>query len=78
MWKRCNGVADCDSNFDEINCNLILIDERLYQKVYPPNEVDGSETKVNVSLSIVSIGNFQELDMTFGVKFLIQLKWYAV
>ncbi len=77
MGKRCNGVADCHSNFDEINCSLILIDYDLYQKEFPPNERDGSETKVTIDVTIFSIGNFQELDMTFGIKFLIQLQWYG-
>ena len=77
MEKRCNGVVDSDYSFDELNCSMVLIDNYLYQKEYPPHEKDGSETKVNISVTIFSIGSFQELDMSFGIKLLIQLQWYV-
>ena len=76
MAKRCDGVTDCEFNFDESNCNLVYINNNTYQKEYPPFQSDGSEINVTISVDIISIGNFDEIGMTFIVKFSILLEWY--
>ena len=75
MEKRCNGVADCVYNFDENNCEMVRIDYSLYHKEYPSLQMDGTETIVTISMDILSIGSFEEIAMTFTVKFLIHLHW---
>jgi len=77
MPKRCNGVADCDFNFDERDCNLVYLNNNTYQKEYPPLQSDGYGINISVNVDILSIGNFEEIGMTFTVKFSILLEWYA-
>ena len=45
-----------------------------YRKEYPPiNSAENPRTEVFVNITIMSVGPFKELDMKFGVKFLIQV-----
>jgi len=76
MVKRCNGVIDCESNLDERDCNLVFINNNTYQEEYPPFQSDGSEINVLISVDIISIGSFEEIGMSFSVKFSILLEWY--
>ena len=75
MDNRCDGVSDCIDNFDESNCEMVRIERNSYHMEYPSLQKDGSETRVNISLAILSIGSFEEIAMTFTVKFLIKLQW---
>ena len=75
MENHCNGVSDCKNNFDELNCSMVIMDPNLYRKEYPPLQADGKGTIIKISFSILSIGSFDEIEMTFKVKFLIQLEW---
>jgi hypothetical protein len=75
VGKHCDGVSDCENNFDELNCSMILIDPNLYRKEYPPLQMDGQGTIVKISLKIIAIGNIKETDMTFSTKFFLQLQW---
>ncbi len=77
MVKRCNGVADCEFNLDESDCNLVDIYNNTYQKEYPPFQSDGSAISIKISVAIISIGSFEEIGMTFTVKFSILLEWYV-
>jgi hypothetical protein len=77
MEKRCNGVADCDFNFDEGDCNLVHINNSTYKKEYPPFQSDGSEIKIMITIDILSLGSFEEIVMTFSAKFSILLEWYV-
>ncbi len=75
MEKRCDGVSDCLNSFDENNCEMVRIEASLYRKEYPSLQMDGTETIVKISVDILSIGSFEEIAMTFTVKFLIRLMW---
>jgi hypothetical protein len=75
MRNRCDGVAECIDNFDEINCEMVRIEKNIYHMEYPSLQRDGSETRVKINLTIMSIGSFEEIAMTFTVKFLIKLQW---
>jgi hypothetical protein len=77
MAKRCNGVADCEFDFDEKDCNLVTINNSTYKKEYPPFHSNGSEINVKIDVNILSIGSFEEIGMTFTVKFSIALEWYV-
>ena len=75
LQKRCDGVADCNDKFDEMNCEVVIIDKDLYQKNRPPGIKESLQTNVDVDFEIISIKNFDETEMTFTVKFKVQLKW---
>jgi hypothetical protein len=75
MSKRCNGASDCIGGFDETNCETVDIDEQLYYKEFPPLNEDDSKTHLLVNVSIVSIESFNEIDMSFRIKFTLSIEW---
>ena len=76
MSLRCDGVPNCSDKSDEMKCNMVLIDQDIYRKGQPPIQLDGNKTNVTVNLTVFSIGSFEEIEMTFAVAFMIQIKWY--
>jgi hypothetical protein len=75
MEYHCDGVADCENNFDELNCSMLLMDQNLYRKEYPPLQMNRKGTIIKISVLIISLGNFEEIDMRFTIKFLVLLEW---
>ncbi len=75
MSKRCNGASDCKDGFDETNCQTVGIDKQLYNKEFPPLKEDVSKTEILVNVSISSIEGFNEIDMTFRIKFELCIMW---
>jgi hypothetical protein len=75
MSKRCNGASDCSDSFDETNCKTVDIDKHLYSKEFPPLKEDDSKTDIRINVSILSIEGFNEIDMTFGIKFELCIQW---
>ncbi len=73
---RCNGALNCEDQFDEINCEIVQIDNKLYYKENPPLRRDNHRTNVTVNVTVISIGTFNEIEMTFKAKFNIYLEWY--
>lgn len=67
---------DCEDHSDEHNCKLFEIDKSHYRKEYPPLTSSQNPTQVEVNMTLLSIGSFHEIEMTFKVSFLISLKWY--
>ncbi len=51
------------------------IDEQLYYKEFPPLNEDDSKTEILVNVSISSIEGFNEIDMTFRIKFELNIQW---
>lgn len=74
--NRCDGIRDCDDSFDETECHLVIIQNNLYRKENPPLREDRKELFVSLNVSILAISNLHEIEMTFALKFLIQIKWY--
>jgi hypothetical protein len=75
LEKRCDGVADCDDKFDEMNCAVVIIDRDLYQKNRPPGINETLQTNVDIDFEIISIDYFDEIEMMFSIKFKVELKW---
>ena len=72
---RCDGRADCDNNFDEKNCTLVINDEELYRKDSPPLGKNGEKLPINVSVAILSFGRIDETIEIFYLRFLLKLQW---
>ncbi len=77
MSNRCNGISDCEDSFDETNCNMMIIDQQLYQKEIPPRSKDDDKLNILVNVSIFAIEGFNEIDMKYRIKFFLSLKWYV-
>ena len=75
MSKRCNGASDCMDSFDETNCKTVVINKQLYNKEFPPLKEDESKTEIMINISISSIEGFNEIDMTFRIKFELCIMW---
>jgi hypothetical protein len=72
---RCNGASDCKDRFDETNCQTVGIDKQLYNKEYPPLNEDNGKAEIKINISISSIEGFNEIDMTFKIKFKLSIQW---
>jgi hypothetical protein len=81
--KRCDEMSNCDDSSDENNCKTIRFDEDRYRKEKPPVQCSGKQTPVSKSLtsilvdiSILSLGSFEELGMTFKSRVVVVLTWF--
>ncbi len=77
LEKRCDGVADCEDKFDEMNCAVVIVDKDLYQKERPPGIKETLQTNVSIDFEIISIDYFDEIEMMFSTKFKLELIWCA-
>jgi hypothetical protein len=75
MSYRCNGISECEKDFDETNCNMIFIDKQLYHKEIPPISKTDDKVKILVSVAIFAIEGLNEIEMKFKIKFSLSLKW---
>ena len=75
MRFRCDGVFQCKDKSDEDHCDVIMIDEGVYNKEFPPRN-HGKPVDVKVYFIIDAIQNIKEIDMTFSAKFTISLEWF--
>ena len=76
LERRCDGIADCNGNYDEKNCTLIKADEDLYQKEKSPFGKNGKVTEVVVHVTILDFGAVDEIEQSFQLRFFLQLRWY--
>ena len=73
--KRCDGASDCSDNFDETNCKIVVVNKQLYNKEFPSMNKDGSKTEIRINVTILSIEGFNEIDMTFKIRFELAIQW---
>ena len=52
--------------------------DNFYQKEYPPHQGGGNEAIVSINVTLFSLGSFEEIQMTYTAKFLLQLEWFVV
>ena len=48
----------------------------FHRNEYPPVAVGENSTVVYVDVDIYSVGSFEEIAMTFDVKFTLKLEWF--
>jgi hypothetical protein len=58
-----------------LNCEIVEIDKKLYQKENPPLGRDGRRTNVTVSVTVNAFGRLNEIEMTFQANFDVHLEW---
>ena len=75
MDKVCDAKIDCDDRSDEFFCKTCLFDKKEYASHFPPFKPN-EKAIVNVTMDIISIGDIDEVRMTFGSKFYVTLKWF--
>jgi hypothetical protein len=68
MSKRCDGIQDCSLRLDESNCTNVIIDKVIYRSEYPPVLPDGSLSNVTINFTIISLGNFAEMESTYTLR----------
>ena len=76
MVERCDNVPNCEDMSDEYDCQILMLDTHTYRKQYPPIADMDHHVDVKVGAYIINIGNFDDLAMTYSVKFVLKLKWY--
>ena len=54
----------------------MLLDRHIYRKQYPPIEDMDHHVIVDISALILKMGNFQDLTMSYTVKFVLIMKWH--
>ena len=75
MKYRCDKIFDCEDQADEENCDYFEVDADTYNKKYPPvNRKHGID--VDVLLTVESLQNIKELDMSFDAKFTLKMEWF--
>ena len=76
MADRCNNVPNCNDGTDEYDCEIMLLDEHVYRKQFAPIADAHGHVDVSVAAMISNIGNFDDLTMSYSVKFVLILKWF--
>ena len=54
----------------------MLLDAATYRKQYPPIKKVGQKVTVEVSTLILKMSEFDDLAMSYNLKFVLQLKWH--
>lgn len=77
MKGRCDQEADCIDESDENGCEIVLIDADNYGKEHAPSNVEkGKPLDILVSLDILMLSEFHEIDFSYKMKFLIYVSWF--
>ena len=78
MEQRCNEIADCEDESDEVFCRLINLDflDTKYKAILPPRPTNQSRAlPITVGFDILEILEVDERTMTFNLKFDLFLSW---
>ena len=76
MEQKCDNFFDCDDGSDENDCKILQVDKKSYRKEYPPIRGRGVKQHVQVSVTILTLGEFEDITMSYRCKFHLILKWF--
>ena len=69
-------MTNCDDNSDEFQCSIVEMDSSYNRFLSPPPLEVGAKLRVNVSVKIHSVDNFDTIAGSFASQFTLNLKWY--
>ena len=69
-------MTNCDDNSDELQCSVVEMDSSYNRFLSPPPLEAGAKLRVNVSMKIHSVDNFDTIACSFATQFTLNLKWY--
>ncbi|XP_047495013.1 uncharacterized protein LOC125043107 [Penaeus chinensis] len=72
--RRCNSIADCSDNKDELNCSVLRIPTG-YRKERPPTAPSGGPLDVELVIDISSIKKFDLVNFKIIFNARVTLKW---
>jgi hypothetical protein len=76
--ERCDQTPNCVDQTDELDCKM-LIKSDTYKKSIAPlhfhKSIGITPVKVNVSIEIISLLKFKEVDLEYVLKFQIKTEW---
>jgi len=58
-----------------MNCDLVITDQNLYRKDFPPMEINGNSPTIKIALAILGIGTIDEIEQTLQLSFNLKLHW---
>ena len=78
MEQRCNQIANCRDESDEVDCKLLLLKNNYNKKIPPIVSTGGDEfnpTHVAISISLLKIVSMEEVQHKIDFQFQIILEW---
>jgi len=57
------------------SCEMVQMNKNLYQKEHPPLSKETHKTEVMVNITVFIIENFNEMELKFDAKFIVQMEW---
>ena len=63
--------------FDEIKCEMVIIEKQLYHKETPPINKATHKAQIKVDILVDSLDKIDEDEMVFTTKFSVRMKWYV-
>ena len=80
MENRCDQNPNCIDQSDEVDCQM-LVKSDTYKKTIAPFSYNATSGQVipvlvNVSMDIISLLKFKEVDMEFVLKYQIKKEWF--
>ena len=77
--ERCDQNPNCIDQSDEVDCNM-LVKSDTYKKTIAPfafnKETGITPVIVNISIDIISLLKFKEVDLEYVLKFQIRKEWF--
>ena len=74
MDLRCNQLADCRDESDEMNCGILVL-KGGYNKKAPPIDSSDPNVDVSVSIDLLRLVDINEEDYSIEIQFEITLVW---
>ena len=59
-----------------MDCELVIIEDDLYRKEFPPIEIFEKKAIVYTDMDISDLGSFEEISMTFKANVHLHLQWF--
>ena len=75
MMLRCDGVVNCRDQSDEVGCIKVVIKESYNRQIAPPPLGNRTKADIQITITIHSILQIDEIGKTFYVSFSMDASW---